>query len=276
LGDVLTSLDKMRTDAIEFLPKFLTAVILFIIGVAIAWFISRTIKLFMKKGGVDALCERVGVSRILGQAGIKAPLSDVVGKALFWVLILMFLMSAADSLGLDELSQPLRELVAFLPKVITAMIIAMVGLLVGDLARGVVAGGATRVGLDYAKALSNLVYAFILTVVLTIAVGTLGVDTTLIRHAVEIFLLAMAFAGALALGLGMRPLAQSIVSGVYARDLYPVGSKVQLEDNETRTVVSVGPVTTRLEGTDGSTAVVPNSDLVGKVIKAWPDKKSAE
>ena len=51
--------------------------------------------------------------------------------------------------------------------------------------------------------------------VLTIAISTLGVDTTLIRHTVEILLLGAAIATALALGLGMRPLAQNIVSGVF-------------------------------------------------------------
>ena len=83
----------------------------------------------------------------------------------------------------------------------------MAGFVIGDLVRGFVTNGATRVGLDYARALANLVYAFILVLVLTIAISTLGVDTTLIRHTVEILLLGGAIATALALGLGMRPLA---------------------------------------------------------------------
>lgn len=268
--DVITSLDSMRQDAIDFVPQFLTALILFVIGVFIAWVISRAIRFLMKKGGIDALSERVGFSRILGQVGIKAPLSDVTGKALFWVLIVMFLMSAADSIGLEEISEPLRGLVAFLPRVITALLIAMVGLVVADLARGAIAGGAERVGLDYARALANLAYAFIMLVVLTIAVDRLGVDTTLIRHAVEILLLAIAIAGALALGLGLRPLAQSIVSGVYARDLYPVGSKLQLEGKQAGVVVCVGPVTTHIKTPDGAVIVVPNSTLVSQVVESWP------
>ncbi len=277
LDKVWSSLARMRDDAIEFIPNFLTAIILFAIGIAISLLISRAVRLVMRQGGIDALCDKVGVSRILRQAGIKAPLSQIVCKGLFWVLVLMFLMSAAESLGLPQISEPLRGLVAFLPKVITALIIAMAGLVVSDLVRGLVATGAARLGLDYGPGLAGVLRVFILIVVLTIAVGTLGVDTTLIRHAVEILLLAVAIAGALALGLGMKPLAQNIVSGVYARDLYPAGTEVSLGLGETARpparVVAVGPITTRLEIEGGGYLVVPNSTLVSEVVSASPPEE---
>ena len=101
--------------------------------------------------------------------------------------MIMFLSSSAGSLGLPQISEPLNGLVS-LPRVITAIIISVAGFVIGDLVRGFVINGAGRVGLDYAGALANLVYAFILVLVLTIAISTLGVDTTLIRHTVEILL----------------------------------------------------------------------------------------
>ena len=106
--------------------------------------------------------------------------------------------------------------------------------------------------------------------VLTIAISTLGVDTTLIRHTVEILLLGAAIATALALGLGMRPLAQNIVSGVYARDLYPVGTKIKFKDNDSLSgkVLSVGPVTTQLENAEGDRLNIPNSSLVSGIVES--------
>ncbi len=98
LDDVWNSLDKMRVDAIEFLPKFLSALILFVVGVVIAVLISKFIKTLLRKSGADALCDRMGVTQMFQRANINAPLSAIVGKALFWVLILMFLMSAAELL----------------------------------------------------------------------------------------------------------------------------------------------------------------------------------
>ena len=106
--------------------------------------------------------------------------------------------------------------------------------------------------------------------VLTIAISTLGVDTTLIRHTVEILLLGAAIATALALGLGMRPLAQNIVSGVYARDLYPVGTIIKFKDNDSLSgkVLSVGPVTTQLENDEGDHLNIPNSSLMSGIVES--------
>ena len=58
LDDVRKSLDKMRVDAIEFLPKFLSALILFVVGVVIAVLISKFIKTLLRKSGADAICDR--------------------------------------------------------------------------------------------------------------------------------------------------------------------------------------------------------------------------
>ena len=184
--------------------------------------------------------------------------------------MIMFLSSSAGSLGLPQISEPLNGLVSFLPRVITAIIISVAGFVIGDLVRGFVVNGASRVGLDYAGALANLVYAFILVLVLTIAISTLGVDTTLIRHTVEILLLGAAIATALALGLGMRPLAQNIVSGVYARDLYPVGTIIKFKDNDSLSgkVLSVGPVTTQLENDEGDRLNIPNSSLMSGIVES--------
>ena len=156
--------------------------------------------------------------------------------------MIMFLSSSAGSLGLPQISEPLNGLVSFLPRVITAIIISVAGFVIGDLVRGFVVNGASRVGLDYAGALANLVYAFILVLVLTIAISTLGVDTTLIRHTVEILLLGAAIATALALGLGMRPLAQNIVSGVFVDQC--INFKIMLDGHSSGVIIpgQLGPI----------------------------------
>ena len=154
----------------------------------------------------------------------------------------------------------------------------MAGFIIGDLVRGFVINGAKRVGLDYAGALANLVYAFILVLVMTIAIDTLGVDTTLIRHTVEILLLGAAIATALALGLGMRPLAQNIVSGVYARDLYPAGTTIKFKGNKELEgkVISVGPVTTQIETDSNHSVNIPNSSLVAEIVESEKNKINQE
>ena len=274
-SELIQQFSNMGNELLAFIPKLLIALILLLVGYVISYIVAKGARFLLEKfGGLlkenfanNPLLERSG---IFARANANVPFSIIVSKTLFWILMIMFLSSSAGSLGLPQISEPLNGLVSFLPRVITAIIISVAGFVIGDLVRGFVVNGASRVGLDYAGALANLVYAFILVLVLTIAISTLGVDTTLIRHTVEILLLGAAIATALALGLGMRPLAQNIVSGVYARDLYPVGTIIKFKDNDSLSgkVLSVGPVTTQLENDEGDHLNIPNSSLMSGIVES--------
>ena len=277
-SELIQQFSNMGNELLAFIPKLLIALILLLVGYIISHIVAKAARFLLEKfGGLlkenlanNHLIERSGISGIFLRANDSAPFSIIVSKTLFWILMIMFLSSSAGSHGLPQISEPLNGLVSFLPRVITAIIISVAGFVIGDLVRGFVTNGATRVGLDYARALANLVYAFILVLVLTIAISTLGVDTTLIRHTVEILLLGGAIATALALGLGMRPLAQNIVSGVYARDLYPVGTSIRFKDQDSLSgkVVAVGPVTTQLENANGDHLNIPNSSLMLGIVES--------
>ena len=283
-SELIQQFSNMGNELLAFIPKLLIALILLLVGYIISFIVAKAARFLLEKfGGLlkenlanNPLIERSGISGIFLRANDSAPFSIIVSKALFWILMIMFLSSSAGSLGLPQISEPLNGLVSFLPRVITAIIISVAGFVIGDLVRGFVTNGATRVGLDYARALANLVYAFILVLVLTIAISTLGVDTTLIRHTVEILLLGGAVATALALGLGMRPLAQNIVSGVYARDLYPVGTSIRFKDRDSLSgkVVAVGPVTTQLENANGDHLNIPNSSLMSGIVESKSIEKA--
>ena len=273
--DIARSLENMRINAFEFVEKLIPAVILFVIGLVIAVVLSRAATIVLNKIGLDAMCERIGVSGILGRANIKAPLSKILGKALFYVLILLFLISATDSLGMDEFSAPLHGLVAFLPNLVTAAIIFLAGFIAADLIRGIILKAGERMGLDFARPLATLVYTFVLVLVGTICLSQLGVDTALIRHSVEILLIGMALAIALAMGFGMRPLTQDIIAGVYVRDNFKAGTRVRVKELDIdATVLAVGPVSTRLRSLDASEeeedVVLPNHTMIGSVVKTTP------
>ena len=273
--DISRSINNMIDDAYVFVEKLIPAIVLLIIGILIAMVFRRAATIVLNKLGLDAVCNRLGVTAILARANIKTPLSEILGKLLFWVLILLFLISATDTLGMPQFSEPLHGLVAFLPNLITAAIIFMAGFIASDVVRGIILKTGERLGLDFAKPLAGLVYVFLLVLTGTICASTLGIDTTLIRHTVEIALLAGALAIALAMGLGMRPLTQNIIAGVYVRDNFKAGTRVRVKDLDIdATVVGVGPVSTRLRSADAGEnredVVLPNHTMISSVVKATP------
>lgn len=266
LQTVMNAFINMRNSAVEFLPKLVLALILFLIGYLVALFVRKALTAVTRKIGFDKVCDKVGITDMLSKAGIRSPLSVVLGKIVFWFLILFFLRSSADALQIKDISMAIAGVLNFIPGGLTAIIILAVGYLVADLIKGMVYKKLEGMGLDYASTLANLIYGLVFIMVLTVALDQIGISTELLNSAVKIVLMAGALAVALAMGLGLKDLARSIVSGVYARDLYKPDSTI-LHEGQPAKVVAVGPVTTRLETEDGEFIMVPNSQLVSEVVR---------
>ena len=265
-GAFFQTLKEMFDSLLTTAPMVVIWLVLLALGWVIFKFVTRAVGRVLEKAGVDGIAERLGVTSVLSKFGIKGGFSASIGKVLFALLMIQFTMISADKFGLDWLTQPLGSIVAFLPRAITAFIIMIVGYIVADLVRNALLRGAENLGLDYSRALSNLAFGFLLLLVIILAIRELGVETSLLEDCVKIAMVGISLALAIALGLGLHQLTRNIVSGVYARDLYQSGSQIDF-DGELTTVVGVGSVTTKLQKTDGSFVMIPNTHVVGEITR---------
>lgn len=265
-GALKSAMMDMVNGTTELIPKLIVGIIIFIIGYVISRLVRRLVTVGGDKIGLNTLADSAGITKALKTAGIRHNFTTTVGTIVFVVLIFYFLKHGAQHTNLAFLRDPLQSIIDFLPRVIEAIIVAMVGYAFADLVKNVVTKSTDRLGLDYGAALANLIFGFILILVLTLAVTALGVDTGLINRTVEITLAALGLAIAIALGLGLNPLARSVVSGVYAREMIKPGNEITL-DGVTAKVDGVGPVMTRLSKADGSFVLIPNKQLVENVVQ---------
>lgn len=264
---------------IAFVPKLLLGLCIFIVGFILAKVVRYIVSNLGKKLKLDVLSEKVGISDLLGKFGLRTPLTKVLAAAIFWVIILYFLKSAGEILGAKDISAFVNAVFTFMPKLMVSIFILLAGLLAADLLRGLIETGLDGMGIEYSGLVARSVYGLFGVIILTVVLGQLGVETELINASMKIVLGAIGLAVALALGLGLRPIVQNVISGVYARDLFPPGSDITIDEAEA-TVVEVGAVATRLETSEGRFLIVPNSRLVSKVTKgrykasALPKEKS--
>lgn len=252
---------EMVTGGANLMPKLIGGVLIVIVGWIVSKIIQKIIQGVGKKVDFDKLAGDT-VGNMLSSAGLKGGVTEFIAKGVFFGILLYFIKSAADYTNLPMLRDPANGIINLLPKFISALLISFVGYLFADLIRNVVRKSCERLDLEYGPTLSNLLFAFIMVLVLIIAVGELGVDTKLIHDTVVIVLAGLALAIGLALGLGLRPLAHSIVSGVYVRDQFKPGVELKLDGKQLK-VVSVGPLNTRLEDGDEFT-IISNSRLISE------------
>jgi hypothetical protein len=147
-------------DLVQFVPRFIGFLIILIIGYVIAKAISKALSAILERVGFDRAVERGGVKKALAQSKYDA--SDIVGKLIFYALFLLVLQMAFGVFGPNPISDLIRSVIAYLPRVIVALIIIVVASAIAAAVRELI--DASLGGLSYGKTLGNIAGGAILVI----------------------------------------------------------------------------------------------------------------
>lgn len=269
---IVAAMTTMWSKIAGNLPNLLAAIIIMKIGYFAARFVGFVLSRVLKKIGFDAHSDKVGVTGTLSRAGIRLKSSEIVGALAFWIIIPTFLVTAMESLGLPRVSATIDEVVLYLPKVIAAAVIFVIGLFLASFLRDLVRSGAESLGVDYAKPLGSAAYAVLFVVIISLSINELEIENELLNRVIAILLGAIGVALALSLGLGTRDLSANPMAGHYACDLYASGASIEME-NCVGIVDRVGVVKTTIKCDDASLMTVANASLLASAVRVRSKKK---
>lgn len=233
-------------------PKLAAAAALLLVG----WLLALALRLIASRL-VHALGRMVPgaiLRRGLPEPTIERQVSDIIGLIVFWAVLLFFVAAAADALGLGVLSTSVAGLGLYLPRLIGATLIAVFGLILGNLARDAVTTAAAAGGTPLAAAVGQIVRAAILIAVGLIAVAELGIDITLLTAILSVTLLAVLGAFALAFGLGARAAVSNIIGAHYLRQTFETGQHVRFGEIE-GTIAAITATTVVVHVPDGQIVI---------------------
>lgn len=266
---LLGAMSALWAPVAAFIPRLFGALLVVAVGFVVAKLLDTLLSKVLAKVGVDRLVAGTGVTKLLGRAGIRLPISALIGKIVYWFVLLIFLVSAAESLGLARVSATLDMLALYVPKVFGAGVILLVGVLLAQLVNGLVRGAAESVGLEYASGLARIAQGLVIIIIISVAVGQLEVKTELLNYVIAIALISVGLAAALALGLGSRELVSQILAGIYVRELYEVGQRVRLEGSQLEgEIEEIGTAKTLLLTDEGELVSVANRVLLEQRVSS--------
>lgn len=199
---LLDSLKVIWQSFISFLPTLLAALIVFIIGWLIAIFLGRVANRIIRMIKLDILLTKLGFKKALAKAKLRLDSGKFFEELIKWFFIIVFLMTAADILGLQEVTLFLKTILFYLPNVIIAAIILLVAVIVANFMYRLVKASADTAGLASSNTVGAIVKWAILIFGFVIALTQLGIATALIQTIVIGIIAMLALAGGLAFGLG--------------------------------------------------------------------------
>ncbi len=190
---------------VEFVPKLLLFLVILIVGLLIAKAISKALSKLLEKVGFDRAVERGGVKKALSKSSLDA--SDIIAKILYYTLLLFVLQFAFGVFGPNPVSDLLRGIIGFLPKIIIAIIIVVIAAAVAAAVKGLIQ--STLSGLSYGKVLANIASIFILGIGIIAALNQVEIATT-VTTPILIAVLS-AIVGVIIVGVGgglIKPMSQ--------------------------------------------------------------------
>ncbi|AKF45577.1 mechanosensitive ion channel family protein [Pseudomonas syringae] len=268
---LLAAMTALWTKVANFIPNLFGALVVVLLGFVVAKLLDALLSKLLAKLGLDRLVGGTGLTKIIGRAGVKVPVSTLIGKVVYWFVLLfvllIFLVSAAESLGLQRVSATLDMLALYLPKVFGAALVLLVGVLLAQLVNGLVRGAAEGVGIDYSAGLGRIAQGLVIIISISVAISQLEVKTDLLNHVIVIALITVGLTVALALGLGSREIAGQIIAGIYVRELFQVGQQVQIGDTEGQ-IEEIGTVKTTLLTDEGELVSFSNRILLEQRVSS--------
>lgn len=187
-----------------FFPKFLAALVLFLLGWALARLARAGVERLMHLTHFGRLAEKSGIEALAKSGGLNVSLAGVIGAVVYWLLLLAFAVSIANSLGLPGLADLLKRVVLYLPNVLVAVLILVLGTLLARLINRVIFAWLNGIKAPGALTMSTGVEYAIQVFAFFLALVQLDIGTQLIIMAFAIAFGGLVLALALAFGLGGR------------------------------------------------------------------------
>lgn len=220
IGEIIRdSFASFMQGVSEFLPSILAAVVILLVG----WVVARVVRAAVGRGltliKFPALAKRAGIDDFLAKGGVNRTSSDLLTVLVYWLVMLIVLLMAVDALRLDMASQLLNEILAYIPNIIVAVIVLVVGLYAANFVAGLVRTAAANAGIEEATMLGAVARYALIIFTFAIALSQLRIGEDIVVNGFLLLFGAACLAAALSIGLGSRELMAQYLSRRFSEHL---------------------------------------------------------
>ena len=214
---IVDPIRTMLSTVASYIPTMIGALLILILGWIFAKVIRELSHRLLKAIKFENIADKAGINAVLTKCGIKITSSELISRLVYWFIMITVLVMTVNALGLTVASQLLEQITAYVPRVISALFVLVIGMFAATVVSGIVTTAASNTKIPKPEALASVTRWAILVFTILVALGELGIGTLLMTTTFNIFFGALCLALALAFGLGGRDVAAKILHDVYNR-----------------------------------------------------------
>lgn len=217
-GDAfMASLTGALAVLLSAIPRIIGFVLILVIGWFIASLVGKGVAALLRTVHFNDLAQRSGLTDFVHKMGIKTDASGFLASVAMWFIRLIVMVVAFDALGLPAVSDVLRQLLLWLPNLVVAMVVLILGGLAATAVSNLVRGATAEADLGNPEFLAKIASFAIWSFAIVIAVNQIGIAATLVNTLFMGVVGVLVIALGLSFGLGGRDTAGEIVRKWYER-----------------------------------------------------------
>ncbi|MEO1515939.1 MAG: mechanosensitive ion channel domain-containing protein [Bacteroidota bacterium] len=228
--NVIEILQDLTLQFLQSVPNVLKAILVFVIGWILANVASRIIRRVLKGIGVDSLADKLNEIEIISKANLTIEPSAFFSKLVYYLMLLLFLMAATDVLGMAAVSDLMNDIIGYIPYMISALIVLVLGTLLAQFIKNVVLTACRSLGIPSAGLIASFAFWFVFLTALVSALSQAQIDTSFITSNLSVILAGGVAAFALGYGMASRDMMANFLASFYSRDKFKVGDVIGIGD----------------------------------------------
>lgn len=262
---ILDALSEMLMGMANAIPKLISALVILLIGLIISSLVKNIITRTLRKLNFDELGSKLNQIDILNKNNIEVKLSQLAGKTVYFLLMLVFVMAAIGALDMPVLAELIKDFITFVPNLIAAFIILMGGLLLADTLKNVVFSTCKSLGMPSANIIASFVFYFIFVNIIIVALSQAKINTAFFAQNISIIIAGGVLAFSIGYGLASKDLVASFLASYYTKDKLNIGDKVTI-NNVTGKITNLDKSSVTISS-DSKEIIVPLNKILQENIE---------
>lgn len=260
-----SALGQLISGFIDVVPKIFGALAIIIVGLIIAKLVARLIKNMLDKVGIDKLAEKLQEIDIISKANVKISFSNIISKIVYYFLLLVFITAGTDVLGMEAISTLFSDLLQFIPKLLVALIILVIGIIFSEALRKIILTTCKSLGIPSANLISSFVFYFMIVNILIVALTQASIDTDFLSSNISIIIGGIVAAFSIGYGFASKDIVANFLASYYSKDKFSIGDRISV-DGYSGEIVDIDRSSVTLS-TDGKKLIVPMQKMINENIE---------
>jgi len=213
VNEMMERLKVGAQQLLQVLPPLVGAALILFAGYFLARQVQRWVDDTLKRLDFNRMAHAGGIDQVVERTGSRLDPVGALAKLIFWLVMLVVILLASAALGLQSINRMFGTMLAFLPTLFAAIVVVVLGMLVGEFVRGVIVASMGNVA--GVPTVAKLAKGVVVLISMFLALQQVGVEQEIVTAAFTLVLGAVALAAGLAFGLGNRELAGEITRRWY-------------------------------------------------------------